>query len=270
MELLDFLNKINLQQTIANRICLLIDSNKKEYEKYILDLLDNQKAEETYELLSKKYESDQENLNILAIYLLTCLKTYDLYLKKGINEEIFIDTMKCFTRFIDECKITDNKTYFDRPWWTYRQTSMSLFRILQLEYELDYKTKSISIHVPSDAILSINNVKDSIIKAKEFFKKYYQDFKDEFYISSWLLSPNLKKHLKENSNILNFQKFFELINFNENDNSCLLWLFNSKETTDYNLLKEDTSLQRSIKKDLIEGYKIGSGYAKLKNISSRR
>ena len=266
MELLDFIKKINLQQPIVDRVFPLINKNKKEYEKYILDLIDNKKAEKTYEILSKKYEDDKENFHILSIYLLACLKTYDLYLEKGIDEIIFIDTMKCFKRFIDECEINNQKAYFDRPWWTYRQVSMSLFRILQLEYELDYKTKCISVHVPSDAILTIDNVKLSIIKAKKFFKKHYSDFKDEFYINSWLLSPNLKKHLSENSNILNFQNLFELISFDENDKSCLLWLFNAKENIDYSLLKEETSLQRSIKKDLIEGYKVGSGFAKLKNI----
>lgn len=266
MELLEFVKKIELQQSIIDRVILLIDKNKNEYEKYILDLIDYKKAEKTYEMLSKMYKEDTENFHILAIYLLACLKTYELYLKKGIDEKIFIDTMKCFKRFIDECEVKTKKVYFDRPWWTYRQVSMTLFRILQLEFELDYKTKCISIHVPSDAILTIDNVLDSINKAKEFFKKYYGDFKDEYYISSWLLSPKLKKHLKENSNIIKFQNLFELINVDENDNSVLQWVFHINETENYTLLKEDTSLQKSIKKDLINGYKVGSGFAKLKNI----
>ena len=55
-----------------------------------------------------------------------------------------------------------------------------------------------------------------------------------------------------------------MISFNEDDNSILEWVFKVNSVNDYFKLKEETSLQRSIKKDLIEGYKIGSAYAKLK------
>ena len=45
MELLEFVKKIELQQSIIDRVILLIDKNKNEYEKYILDLIDYKKAE---------------------------------------------------------------------------------------------------------------------------------------------------------------------------------------------------------------------------------
>ena len=265
MELKELVDKLCLQQEVIDKILPLVEANKKEYEVYIEGLLNKDMAENTYQILSEKYKEDTKNFHILAIYLLTCLRVYDLYVLKGIEEKIFIDTLKCFSRFIQECKVKTNEYYFDRTWWTYRQTSMVEFRIGELEYELDYDAKCINIHVPSDAILSTEKIKESIDKAKEFFDKHYKDFSGcDFVISSWLLSPRLKKHLSSNSNILKFQEFFEIISFNEEDNSVLEWVFKINSIDDYNKLKEDTSLQRSIKKDLINGYKIGSAYAKLK------
>ena len=265
MELKEFVSKINLQQEIIDKVIPLVEDNKLEYQNYVEGLSNKDLSESTFQLLQEKYNDDTKCFHILSIYLLTCLKTYEIYKTKGIDEQIFIDTMKCFTRFISECKVKTNELYFDRSWWTYRQTSMQEFRIGELEYELDYTSKNISIHIPSDASLTIKNVKESIANAKEFIQKYYSDFNNcDYVISSWLLSPRLKKHLNENSNILKFQEFFELISFDEDDNSILEWVFKVNSVDDYFKLKEETSLQRSIKKDLIEGYKIGSAYAKLK------
>lgn len=265
MELKELFQLIDLQSQVIDKTHTLIKQNQLEYEKYINGLLNINEAEKTYQLMAENYKSDDKNFHILSIYLLTCLKTYDNYLIKGIDKQIFIDTMKCFTRFIDECKTKTNKMYFDRAWWTFRQTSMKEFRIGELEYELDFENNCISMHIPSDAILTVDNVKKSINNAKEFIKKYYNDFANsDFIISSWLLSPRLKKHLNKNSNILKFQDFFEIISFNEEDNSILEWVFKVNNVDDYTTLKEDTSLQKSIKKDLINGYKIGSAFAKLK------
>lgn len=266
MELKEFIKKINLQQEIIDKIIPLVEDNKTNYEKHVDNLLNKDLAESTYQSIFKEYNEDIESLHILAIYLLTCLKTYDNYVLKGIDESIFIDTMKCFSRFIDECKVKTNKVYFDRAWWVYRQTSMKEFRIGELEYELNYDEKNISIHVPSDAILTTDKVKESLLKAKCFFKKYYNEFDEcEYVISSWLLSPKLKKYLNENSNILRFQDFFEVISIDDKDTSIFEWVFKVNKVNDYKTLKEDTALQRKIKKDLIDGNNPGAAFARLKN-----
>lgn len=265
MELKGLFQLINLQPEIIDKIEPLIKKNQKKYEMYLNGLLNIDEAEKTYQLMAEDYKNDVKNFHILSIYLLSCLKTYDNFVLKKIDKQIFIDTMKCFTRFINECKEKTNELYFDRSWWTYRQTSMKEFRIGELEYELDYTSKNISIHIPSDASLTIKNVKESIANAKEFIQKYYKECVNyDFVISSWLLSPRLKKHLNKSSNILKFQELFEVISFNEEDNSILEWVFKVNSIDDYSKLKEETSLQKSIKKDLLKGHKIGSAFAKLK------
>ena len=81
---------------------------------------------------------------------------------------------------------------------------------------------------------------------------------------SWLLSPKLKLYLNDNSNILLFQSYFNVISFKEDDYGYIEWLF--KENINFNIInfKEDTSLQRKVKKALLNGEKIGCAYGILK------
>lgn len=73
---------------------------------------------------------------MLYCQLESARRVYEKYQVMGIGEKIFFDTMKCFPRFMDEYQAQNGSRYFDRSWWTYRQTSMRLFRIGALEYEM--------------------------------------------------------------------------------------------------------------------------------------
>ena len=148
----------------------------------------------------------------------------------------------------------NNQEYFDRDFWAHRQLSLKIFRIGELEYEFmdDY---TISIHIPSDAVLTKNNIDNSLKDLKEFIIKYYH---------SWLLSPELKKYLKEDSKILVFQSFFEIKEVNIIDKSFIRWLYQINNTEDINSLKEETSLQKKVKNALLNNENIGSAYGVLK------
>lgn len=62
-------------------------------------------------------------------------KSWKLYEKEGIGEDVFLATMKCFPRFIKEHLVSYGSYVFDREWWVARQISMQLLRIGELEYE---------------------------------------------------------------------------------------------------------------------------------------
>lgn len=209
--------------------------------------------------LFKEIDNDSECFKILALQLLCALDTYKHYQKMKISDSIYFATMKCFSRFINECKEITNQEAFDRHWWVARQLNMQLFRIGELEYEI--LDKEISIHIPSDANLSLTNI--SLLQAKDFFNKYYPHTKNFPYIcSSWLLGKELKEYLPSDSKILYFQSFFKINSFQENVDDYLLWVFKCKNyNTDYKYLKEDTSLQKKLKNHLLQGKSltIGSG-----------
>lgn len=264
MEFGKFLEEISLQEEVKEKVLKLIKDNYDTYLNYAVLLNDVSISEDTYNRLTEVYSYDLHNFNILSIYLLSAFKILDKYIEVGIDKSIFIETMKCFTRFIDECYIKTGKYYFDRGFWTYRQTNMSLFRIGTLEYEFTRDNK-VSIHIPSDSILTKEEIENSIEKFTDFLENIYPEKKDfEIYCSSWLLSPELSNYLGPNSKILLFQTYFELLSFDPNPTDIFEWVFKCDKSCELSDLKEETSLQRNIKKALLEGKKIGIAYGILK------
>ena len=77
---------------------------------------------------------------------------------------------------------------------------------------------------------------------------------------SWLLSPELKKLLPEDSNIIRFQNKFRIERFDEENPYFVGWVYPGMEDLPREQLPENTTLQRNMKKYLIEGGKLGSAY----------
>ena len=117
--------------------------------------------------------------SILACSLLCACRAYEEYQKKGISDTVYFETMKCFTRFIDETQKRTGRLAFDRGWWTYRQISMQLFRIGELEYEfVEYEGRpALSIHIPSDAHFSKELV-DVYKRQMEYVTFYSRESED--------------------------------------------------------------------------------------------
>lgn len=277
----------NGQSVVLNRVTLnelytLIDLQPEMIEKVekcfaeyefnqLLTNLDNMtnsvNAQAAYEGLTKELGEDPGQIKMLCCYLKVMLITYEKYRSKGIPEEIFTDTMKCFRRFIGECKKKTGEYNFDRSFWVYRQVSMVLFRIGELEYEFLTRNgeKVIDIHIPSDAVFTDENVDASLQQAEDFILKFYPEYADaKMMCDSWLLSTELRKLLKDTSNIYKFQNRFEIFKQDPDAMDCIEWLFQMPENTSFENLKEETSLQRSVKEVLLRGGKIGIGFGVLK------
>lgn len=215
---------------------------------------------------SKADESDGRGLGMLTVMIALLEKTADAYQRAGIPEWIFVDTMKCFARFVKEYKSAYGACGFDRDFWTPRQLSCLLFRIGELEYEL-LPDNRIGMHIPSDTVLTREMCEASLAEAQTFIKQYFPKWQDASYVChSWLLAPALKEILNPQSHILCFQKAFRILSVDEEDLSCLEWVY-GRENISYEALPERTSLQRNMKRYLLAGKKIGSAMGVLCNPS---
>ena len=192
---------------------------------------------------------------------------------KGLPEDVFLDTMKCFTRFVREHERSCGKYGFDRSFWTTRQISARLFRIGELEYELLEKQdggRAISLHIPSDAKLEGWLLDDSVARARAFLRAYFPDWADlSMECESWLLSPQLKELLPEKSRILMFQRAFDLTPGEEDARGSVLeWVYHlthdQQKEARLSELPEDTTLQRRMKEYLLNGGKVVSAAGPLK------
>lgn len=199
---------------------------------------------------------------ILCAALCAALDTWQVYQDKGMDEGIFWDTMGMFRRFMGETQVRFGKRFFDRGWWTWRILEPRLFRLGSLEYELLDRQgeKSISLHIPSDADMTPEAVDASFSQAESFFHCHYPQWDNApWRCHSWLLSPRLLPFLKEGSHIRAFQSRF-VPDGTDDEESCLQWLFAAKPDAPLESLREDTSLQRSVKQHLLSGGVIGQGY----------
>lgn len=267
MNITNLCDKINLQPEIKS--CVIEFANGFDFSIVANQLRDFQNYEKMSKALAEIQtilREDTDNIKILACMLKASADVYEIYKDKGISDEIYFATMKCYTRFIDETSQMTGKLYFDRYWWTTRQAGCHLFRIGELEYEMKHIEENIviGIHIPSDVDFSPSAIDNSLASAKHFFAAYYPELSNaEYRCHSWLLDKQLKAMLNENSNIRSFQNRFEIFDEGEVGTDFIEWLYNTK-STDYAMLPENTSLQRNMKKHILSGGVIRDAYGRLK------
>ena len=211
---------------------------------------------------------------IMAVFLVAALHTRKLYAKAGIDDVVYMATMSFFKRTVKEYKEINGVYGFDRTFWWWRQLSLNIFRLGSLEFEIriaedtarigfpgEKNIPVIGVHIPSDAVLTREELDNSYKTARAFFCKHYACFKYRclcICYGTWLLWPALKEILPQDSKILEFQSDFAITKIYNNDQSYLAWVFKQKEKpADLNALPENTSLQRAFKKHLIKGGTIG-------------
>lgn len=146
--------------------------------------------------------------------------------------------------------------------WAAYFINTKLIEIGRLQYE---KCKNhIKIHIPSGEKLEIEKVFNSIKESKLEIEKYFDLRNAEYRCDSWLLSNQINDIIDSNSNIAKFYNLFEVQDGLDAQKDILNFVFNMQECDDYNNLLEDTSLQRLLKKQLLENKSIKIGWGKLK------
>jgi len=188
--------------------------------------------------------------------MLRCgLKAGEQYDRLGISRQIYLDTMGAFSRFVREHMESYGCYGFDRGSWTPRQVSCKLFRIGQLEYELTELDGEpiVSLHIPTDVNLRPEILLPSMREGLAEFYRLFLDYQGKtVYCHSWLLSPQLKDLLPENSNILRFQELFDIEPDPDSGRDVLLWVFKNPRLP-LEALPENTSLQKKLKQFLLNG-----------------
>lgn len=259
-------SEINLQPEMTQKV--LAYHENFEYDRfypYLEKLFSPKTWDEGVKSLEIALGEDPSGIKMLTCMLSCALRIHKTYEEKGIPENIFADTMKFFTGAIDEHYATYGYYGFDRGNWTSRHISGNEFRIGVLEYEFveEDGEKYIGIHIPSNTPMELSRLRQSYLDARKFLSDYFPEHaKLDMFCNSWLLSPALKDILPENSNILNFQKSFIVDHVDYETNAFLVWVY-KKKNLPIEQLPEETTLQRRMKKYLLNGGKIGWANGKL-------
>ena len=215
------------------------------------------RREETWEQGLKETEAllgeDPDGFGMLTCMLLCAESCRAEFEQLGLSHEVFVDTMACFTRFVGEHLKSFGRYGFDRAFWTVRQVSCMLFRMGALEYELftEKGQKMISLHIPSDADLSLPSLRDSWCQAKKLLARFPDYANGHWICGSWLISPDLRNFLPESSRILGFQRSFT-VHDTWVDEEFKEWVYGRVDIPNEEL-PEKTSLQKNVKRFLLNG-----------------
>lgn len=257
MTLSDLLRLIGLPEEAAEGALKFAERGVEVLEPFVADLTHPERAERAERELEERLRG--ERWGVLACLLLAAARAHEEYVRLGIPEEVFADTMHCFPRFVKEHRALTGKWDFDRGWWAWRATSLRLFRIGALEYELISGEKhALSLHIPSDASLDPEACRSSHEKARAFFAAHFPAYQRAPVVcESWLLHPVLRDLLGEESNIVRFRSLFDIARVDDEDPSCRAFVF---RRTDGNIADypEKTTLQRRLKEHLLQGGRMGS------------
>ena len=278
MELHELYQEIGLQPEIIKQLdqiqrnLLRSKTDPGQLNSTLEQFLDSKTAAAAYQQLKQFFQDDVCQYGMLYCQLEAARRIFDKYQERKIPRTVYIDTMKCFPRFLEECKKKNGRMFFDRGWWTYRQTSMSLFRIGELEYQFaEYQgERVIAVHIPSDADFSREAVDASFAQAVRFFDLYFGEYVyDKFTCHSWLLSPSLKPLLPVSSHILSFQERFAVVRIDKQDMEFIEWLFQVPADTKFLDLPAATDLQKKVRALLLDGGTVGSAYGVMPKAGSK-
>ncbi len=237
----------------------------KKYDDEFFIALENIKISDS--VTAESYnENERDGKRNLLSFLYMCDAVSRQYKEKGIGEDVLLDTLADLPRWTDIWSNLKNELYFGELSWLKRHMSLKLFKIGRLQFcmaksEHDFCEKGISkgdnvieIHIPQDGVLDIDECVRSIEMAKEFFAKYFAEFKYEYFTChSWLLDRSLEEFLSESSNILKFQKLFEIISDDKSD-SILGYIFRWKaDRNDIKNMVCSSSLAENVKKRILAG-----------------
>ena len=98
------------------------------------------------------------------------------------------------------------------------------------KYGLKKGDPVIEVHIPAGEKLSPEECKKSFDAAREFFAKYFPDYKWEYFTChSWLLDPSLD-NLMDGGNILAFRDMFD-VTVDEDSAAILRYVFKWNTST---------------------------------------
>ncbi len=111
---------------------------------------------------------------------------------------------------------------------------------------------ALNVHIPASGPLDPAACDDSFARAVEFASRHFPDEPLTFFTcSSWLLDPQLAEYLPETSNLVAFQRRFQLVphlpkaDETRDDRDVLEYVFGRMDPVPLEELPQDTTLRRA-------------------------
>ena len=208
---------------------------------------------------------DPDGIKIMwELIELVCKYSYGEYRAKGISDKIFLDTMYFFTRSLKEHYSANGRYAFKLAWWFPRLLSLNEFRIGALAYEFISDKGEISLHIHSDGSIKREDMLASLREFCLFRKEFFPEWIDaRISCHTWMLAPAMAELLDEGSRLRAFMDMFDIVKTDPDATWFMGYVFPGHNEVSESL-PEETSLQRRMKKHLLDGKKVGAATGYLK------
>ena len=233
---------------------------QKMQEDYMLGVIEKQPTLERLCAIGEEAQVPYRALH-QAFYLNAAAELYEMYRARGIDEQIFYDSMLDLKCKLLECRELRGLWGNDTFGWSHGFFILDRFALGRLQFEKrDYNGEDyvfgdvvlhdgdpiLNMHIPSSGPFPRELRYDSYRKAFEFFP----DIRCGKYLpircSSWLLNPAHDDYLDPNSNIVDFLHDFDLFATGTDDLPGDLWrVFGHHISKPIDELPTDTSLRRN-------------------------
>lgn len=268
---------------------------KNEYRKYMERLTFPpeaveallQKVDARLDVLGQRYMAEEitlkeaqeamgEDYGAYMVFLVGCLpELRRRYEKAGLSEELFWHTMMDLKYKLMECHAVKGQWGNFAFWWYDRFYKMTRFTLGRLQFETvkyewpPYRCGEIvvqpgdtvvNIHIPSAGPLTDALRRDAYQKAYEFFPACRKKGALVLVCHSWLLDPVYQSFLAADSNLVHFQKDFDIIQCEKQESFGDAWrVFGAEAGKAPEELPRDTSMRRGFADFLAAGGKTGVG-----------
>lgn len=207
------------------------------------------------------------------LYLLCLLPDLEeQYGREGIPTRFFHGFVENLKQAACNCQKIHGVWGTDIAWWLIDFFKLKLFSIGRLQFKRRKLRKAmggyaegsyyIDVHIPGGAPLTPALCAASYAEAAAFFRARYGMEHILFGCHSWLLSPELRTILPENSNILAFARDYTILQTRmDPTSSAVSFIFHVPGVpADLETLPEETSLQKALKTYLQEGKTINTAF----------
>ena len=209
-----------------------------------------------------------------------------IYAAKGLDEEIFCDSMKDLSYKYNECMTVYGIHGIFTYLWYKRFFLLRLFALGRMEYGINefifdsFTTKNgkhtlkrgdrvYDCHIPSSGRFPMDEVMASLKKAYGFFVSIGEVKNGELMpvtCHSYLLYPENRHLFREGSNIRNFVELFELVPesvYAEENNPNFWRIFGKEYKKGMKDIPRDTTLRKAFADHIENGGCMGVGYGVL-------
>ncbi len=223
------------------------------------------------------------------LYLAVMPETLAWHRRHDLPEAVSWATLADLGRHMAIHRRMYGRTGVDEPWWMMLHLRGELLECGRLQFDRhrigpsheiwfpDEEAQALGpgfrigdpalgIHIPETGPLTSQSCEASLRQARSLFDRCFPDANRRIATcTSWLLDDQLAAYLAPGSNILGFQRLFELVDGHEDDDEEILTFVFRRPGAALGDLPQDTALERAVVEHLAAGrhWRLRTGWLRL-------